>query len=303
MFALYPDALEDVNRQLLNLIEIYEHNGSGWVFSNFASLQLKLWHLDPLRARAFVPLLRWIREKRAVVNVTGTGDDCFKWAVLAGMHPVGKHSDRMSKYEEQVNKYDFSSLRFPLPLSSIGSFAKANNLSIKVYGVESDKKLMYPLRVSQTVVLDRHVDLLLYECNSIQHYTIIRTFSRLVSSQLSNHNGATYFCRCLHGCSTRELLEAHAVDCNDTQRKQVPHGFAVSIYPRAEATTDTFCSLCTFRFDSETCQRRCRCYTRCRYWHRVFHTRLSRAYPMQFCVQDSKQCRSRCFTTARHVYR
>ena len=101
----------------------------------------------------------------------------------------------MSKYAEHVNKYGFFSLRFPVPLSFIGSFAKANNLSINVYGVESDEKVISPLRVSQTVVPDRAVDLLLYECNSIQHYTTIKYFSRLVSSKLSNHNSATYCCR------------------------------------------------------------------------------------------------------------
>ena len=61
MVAVYAgDAppLEDMNRQMLNLVKIYEHNGSGWVFSHFASLQLTLWHLDPLRASAFVPLPR-----------------------------------------------------------------------------------------------------------------------------------------------------------------------------------------------------------------------------------------------------
>ena len=136
MVAIFSDAsppLEDVYRQLLNFIEVYEYNG----FSNFASLQLTLWHLDPLRDSAFIPLPQWIRQKKAVVNITGTGNDCFKWAALAGMHPVGKHEhpDRMSKYEEHVNKYDFSSLRFPVPLSSIGSLATTNNLSINVYGV------------------------------------------------------------------------------------------------------------------------------------------------------------------------
>ena len=53
MFAVYggdTPPLEDINRQLLNFVEIYAHNGSGWVFSHFASLQLTLWHLDPLRA-------------------------------------------------------------------------------------------------------------------------------------------------------------------------------------------------------------------------------------------------------------
>ena len=91
MVAVYADGtppLEDINHQLLNLVEIYEHNGSGWVFSHFASLQLTLWHLDPLRASAFVPLQRWIRDKKATTNIIVTGDDCFKCAVLAGMHPT-----------------------------------------------------------------------------------------------------------------------------------------------------------------------------------------------------------------------
>ena len=55
--------LADVNRQLVNLVEVYEHNGSGWV--------------DPLRASAFVPLPCWIQDKKAVINVIGTGNDCF----------------------------------------------------------------------------------------------------------------------------------------------------------------------------------------------------------------------------------
>ena len=156
---------------------------------------------------------------RAVVNVTGTGDDCFKWAVLAGMHPVNVHEDSMGKYAEHMGKYDFSSLRFPVPLSSVGSFASTNNMSINVYGVDGDKEVIYPLRVSSTPVPDRRVDLLLFERDGVQHYTTIRNFSRLVSSQLSNYGYATYCCRqCLHAYSTQELLDAHAIDCCHVQR-------------------------------------------------------------------------------------
>ena len=111
MVAVYADAppLNDVNRQLLNFIEVYEQNGSGWVFSNFVSFRLSLWHLDPLKANAFVPLPNWIQTRRSVVNIRGTGNDCFKWTVLVGMHPVDAHGDRMSQYTEHVGKYDFSS--------------------------------------------------------------------------------------------------------------------------------------------------------------------------------------------------
>ena len=40
MVAVYadPPPLNDVYRQLSNFIEVYEQNGSGWVFSNFCFL-------------------------------------------------------------------------------------------------------------------------------------------------------------------------------------------------------------------------------------------------------------------------
>ena len=81
----------------------------------------------------------------------------------------------------------------------------------------------YPLRVSQTVVSRRHVDLPLIECNGVQHYTTIKNFSRMVSSQLSNHNCATYSCKkSLHAYTTQDLLNAHAEDCFHTQRTKFP---------------------------------------------------------------------------------
>ena len=198
-------------------------------FSNFVSLQLSLCHLDPLRASAFGPLPNWIQTRRAVVNIRGTGNDCFKWAVLAGMHTVDANGDRMSQYTEHESKYDFSSVHFPVPFSSVGSFARTNNMSINVYGVDDDKKVIYSLRISSTLVPDRHVDLPLFERNGIQHYT-----TRLVCSQMSYHGHNVYCCKqCLHAYSTQELLDGHAtVCCPDDPRcrltniqKQLPAPF------------------------------------------------------------------------------
>ena len=136
MVVVYPDDsphLEETSARLLELIEVYEHNGSGWVFSSFVSLQLTLWHLNPLRATAFVPLPKWIRDNHAVTNIVGTGDDCFKWAVMAGLHPVDTdRPNRLENYIDHASKCDFSSLTFPVSLSSIASFAVKNDISINV---------------------------------------------------------------------------------------------------------------------------------------------------------------------------
>ena len=204
--------------------KLYKQNSSGWVFSNFVSLQLTLWHLDPLRAGSFAPLPDWIQTRRTAVNVRGTGNDCFKWVVLAGLHPVDANAHRMHHYTNTVSKYDFSSLHFPVPLYSVGCFTTTNNMPINVYGVDDDKKVIYPHCFSSTLVPDRHVDFLLFECNGIQHYTTIRNFTRLVSSQISNHEHTVNCCKqCMHTYKTQELLDAHAADCFHVQRTKFPY--------------------------------------------------------------------------------
>ena len=106
-------------------------------------------------------------------------------AVLAGMHPATVNPNRPDNNVQCASEYDFSSLCFPVPLSSISSFATKNNLSINVYGVADEKKVIYPLRVTDAVVPERHVDLLLHESSGIQHYFTIKNFIRLISGQLS----------------------------------------------------------------------------------------------------------------------
>ena len=171
---------------------MYEQDGSGWVFSNFVSMELTLWHLDPLRASAFVPLPKWIRDKRAVTNVVGTGDDCFMWAVLAGLHLAASNPDRMENYLPYANLYDFSNLNYPVPLFSITPFTKKNGISVNGYAVEDGKRIIFPLCVTDKPVEGKHVELLMHESHEIQHYSTIRDFSRLISGQLSNHQHSIY---------------------------------------------------------------------------------------------------------------
>ena len=226
MAAVYPSELPqlvETSRNLLELLEVYEQNGSRWVFSNVVSMELTVWHLDPLRASAFVPLPKWIRDRRAVTNVVGTGDDCFKWAVLVGLHPAVDNPSRMENYLPYVNLYDFSNLNYPVPLSSIAPFTKKNNISINVYAVEDGKRIIFPLCVTDKPVDGKHVDLLMHESNEIQHYSTIRNFSRLVSGQHSSHEHSVYSCKkCLHACTSAAVLERHMERCTHVQLAKFP---------------------------------------------------------------------------------
>ena len=164
-----------------------------------------------------------VGKGHAVTNVVGTGDDCFKWAVLAGLHPTTHNPNRMESYLPFVVRYDFESLSFPVPLSSVATFATRNEISINVYGIEDGREVIYPLRVSDVTVPDKHVDLLLHEMGEIQHYSAIKDFSRLISGQLSSHHGAVYCCKkCLHAYTIPQLLAKHSKDCCHAQNTKFP---------------------------------------------------------------------------------
>ena len=139
------------------------------------------------------------------------------------MHPAEVNADRSGKYVEHMSRYGFSSLSFPTPLQYTGPVAQRKNMSIKVYGVDDDNKLIYSFRVSSTLVPDRHVDLLLFGRDGVHHYTTIMDFNRLVGRQLNNHGHAVHCCiRCIHTYSSQELLYAHALDCCQAQRTKFP---------------------------------------------------------------------------------
>ena len=70
--------------------------------------------------------------------------------------------------------------------------------------------MVYPLKVSNNIIEKRHVNLLLTEKNGQHHYTTIKNFSRLVSSQISGRERQHYFCySCIHGCINGKSLKKH----------------------------------------------------------------------------------------------
>ena len=137
-----------------------------------------------------------------------------------------KCPNRMENYMVHVSKYDFSSLTFPVPLSSMVSSAVKNNISINVYGIENGQKMIYPLRVSDVVVPDSHVDLLLHELGEIQQYSAIKDFSR--SPCLLNSCAASRSLEGLLSCAAHEVSERPKV----------------SVYKHPETVGGTFCGIC-----------------------------------------------------------
>ena len=94
------DVLKTLGDQLINRIEIYELNGSGFIVSNLVSLDTTTWLLDPIRGSTFHPLPDWIRRKNAMINIENEDDRCFKWSVLAGVYEPTGNPKLVSSYTD-----------------------------------------------------------------------------------------------------------------------------------------------------------------------------------------------------------
>ena len=220
-------SLKSIEMQLLKDIEVFQRNGSGWIINKLLQLDTTVLKHDPLRASTYIPLPNQLRWKNAVLNIKNTDQKCFLWSVIAQFHPAydQRNANEVYQYRQYEHLYDVTDLNFPISLQQISKFEKLNNISVSVYGYED--KTIYPLRVSiETYENDRHVELLLYIKDDVSHYTLIRNFSRLVSSQVSKHNGVMHFCRfCLHGFSRPDLLSKHLPYCMN-------HGEQLTVFPK-----------------------------------------------------------------------
>ena len=148
------------------------------------------------------------------------------WCVLAGIHPLQQvdHPERVSKYHRYENELLMDGIEYPVKIRDIDRFERLNgNISVSVFGL--DEKTVFPMRITRKGNALHHVNLLYISKDEVSHYVLIRNMSRLVSTQLSNHDGRKFFCQlCLHACASQVILDKHLETCrlHGAQRIKMP---------------------------------------------------------------------------------
>ena len=209
---VYDGSVQTIEERIQN----FNQRGSNWRFERVLSLDIHFTDFIPLRGSTFIPLPKKIRDKKAVINMKNDDDRCFKWSVTRSLNPVEKNSERITKeLKDQSERLDWSGLKFPVKLDQIVIFEKFNpSISINVFGFEGD---VYPLRLSKTKS-EQIVNLLLISDGEKQHYCLIKSLSRLLSSQMSKHEHANSFClNCLNHFPNEEKLKIHEEYCLKNQ--------------------------------------------------------------------------------------
>ena len=217
--VIYEGSIQTIEERIQN----FNQRGSNWRFQRVLSFDDHFTDFQPLRGSTFLPLPSKISTKKAVINMKNNDEQCFKWSVTRALHPVEKNSERITKeLKDQSERLDWSGLKFPVDLKQIIIFEKLNpQISINIFGFEGD---VYPLRLSKSKS-EQTINLLLISDGEKQHYCLIKSLSRLLSSQMSKHDHTNVFClNCLNHFPNEEKLKIHEEYClkNQTIRIEMP---------------------------------------------------------------------------------
>lgn len=200
--------------------------GSGFTFHQVISIHININKYVAPRGGTFKPLPKWIQGKKACVNVDNTKypDRCFEFSVLAALHPEGTHRNRASSYSQWFGSLDVSMLKFPVKISYIPAFETANNLSIRVFGVEDNK--IVPIKYSADL---NAINLLLFD----GHYVWVKNLDWLLNSDKLKTRFNCH--RCLYPFLTKEALAKHnELECGE-QAQVTPDKGSVCQYSRIDA--------------------------------------------------------------------
>ena len=117
-------------------------------------------------------------------------------------------------YKRWADEHRFEGIDFPVSLRAIDRFDKLNGgLSVNVFGLDGEKDGgIYPLRISENTGT-QHVDLMLLTDAETQHYCWVKSLSRLLTAQVSDHYGEAYFCRLCLNHFTRQDMDWHREYC------------------------------------------------------------------------------------------
>ena len=189
-----------------------------FVFEEFLYLDVNFHQLNLTRGSSYLPLPDWLVRKKVIVNPHNDDAECFKWSVIAAENAGMKDPQTVSNLRKFMDNYNWSGLEFSVSIKDIGKFETRNNISVNVLAVEG--RDIYIHRKGQR--MGREINLLMVSEDGINHYTAIKSLSRLLKSSNTKHKCKQHFCmNCLQDFTKELSRDQHQVYCEDNEHVRV----------------------------------------------------------------------------------
>ena len=206
-------------QEILNVIEKWVSEGSGWVIDRIDSHYLNVTLYKPLNGSSYIELPTELRNpKKGLINIKNQDNECFRWCHIRMVNPTNKHPERVKKEDkEMIEKLDYSGIEFPISKKDYNKIEKKNGIRVNVFGYEN--KQPFPIHISKED-FKMELNLLLLDSDGKKHYVLIKDFNSFMFKQTEHKSKKNFSMNCLQCFSSKEVLDAHRKDCIVINGKQ-----------------------------------------------------------------------------------
>ena len=217
----YREALRILADRVLQFHARFIRKESGFVLTEIIKCHLFILKYNPLGS-AYVPLPKFLANKKAIVNVRNSDNRCFGYAVLSAIKdqfPGHRKSEAGYYTEADFQVYGLDQIQYPVPVEMIPQLEEQLQMSFNLFSFfDNEGHGRYVMFVSKRN-MPREIDLLYYD----NHYAWIKNFSRLFHD-ITKGKDIYLFCkRCLSHFLHEEHLTRHQELCTREDWCSVQH--------------------------------------------------------------------------------
>ena len=211
-------------QEILNVIDKWVSEGSGWVIDRIDSHYLNVTLYKPQNGSSYIELPMEPRNsKKGLINMKNEDEECFRWCHIRHLNPQTKYPERIKKEDKKmINELNYDGIDFPLSQKHYNKVEKQNSIRINVFGYEDGQP--FPIHISKETFEDQ-MNLLLITKDEKKHYILIKDFNAFMYNQ-SKHKERKHFCMYYLQCfSSERILANHVNNClkiNGAQALNMP---------------------------------------------------------------------------------
>ena len=103
-------------QEILNVIDKWVSEGSGWVIDRIDSHYINVTTYKPLHGSRYIELPTELRNpKKGLINIKNKDEECFRWCHITHLNPQTEHLERMKKGDKKmINELNYDGIDFPL---------------------------------------------------------------------------------------------------------------------------------------------------------------------------------------------
>ena len=206
-------------QEILNVIDKWVSEGSGWVIDRIDSHYLNVTLYKPLNGSSYIELPTELgNPKKGLINIKNKDDECSRWCHIRHLNPQTEHPERIKKEDKQpIEGLNYEGIEFPVSQKHYNKVEKQNSIRINVFGYEHGQP--FPIHISKETFKDQ-MNLLLITEDEKKHYALIKDFNAFMYNQ-TKHKNIKHFCMyCLQCFSFERILANHVNNCSTVNGAQ-----------------------------------------------------------------------------------